>query len=284
MPRMKVDITDQDLEELEEAEYDEGGQYESYDGEQPPVGTELSGYIKKVWWTYSQNDDDMLKILFIADGNEGEEEEFEGCPIWENYSLISTMKFKWAPFLDALGLTIRDVIKKTHVEEEEDGRNGQPVIKIGTWVPGSDESYCRVVTDRHKFDGNWQTDVGTWLPYEDEDGEPEPEPEPEPARPTGRSSRSRSSAAATGTAPRSGRRTSKPESEEPQDDEAAQGGGPQDGEGSEESGEGRGRTGGRARAGRPSRTPGGARGAKPAAGRRGGRRGSAGGGDNEPPF
>lgn len=277
MPRMKVDLDEDAIRDLEEAEYEEGGSFEKYDGEQPPVGTELYGFVKRIWWTYSQNDDDMLKILWVADGNEGEEAEFNGCPIWENYSLISTMKFKWAPFLDVLGLTIRDVIRKTHVEAEEDGNNGQPIIKIGTWEPGSDESYCRVITDRHKFDGNWQTDVGTWLPYEDDEEEPEPEPESDP--PPARSSRSRSSAAGAATAPRSGRRTRRAEPEEPEDGADAA-----DDEGGEEAFEAATPARGRARAGRASRAPGGARAAKPAAGRRGTRRGAAADDSGEPPF
>lgn len=276
MPRMKVDLDEDAIRDLEEAEYEEGGSFEKYNGEQPPVGTELYGFVKRIWWTYSQNDDDMLKILWVADGNEGEEAEFNGCPIWENYSLISTMKFKWAPFLDVLGLTIRDVIRKTHVEAEEEGNNGQPIIKIGTWEPGSDESYCRVITDHHKHEGNWQTDVGTWLPYEDEE-EPEPEPEPDP--PPARSSRSRSSAAGAATAPRSGRRTRRAEPEEPEDGADAA-----DDEGGEEASEAATPARGRARAGRASRAPGGARAAKPAAGRRGTRRGAAADDSGEPPF
>lgn len=282
MPRMKVDISDRDLQELEEAEYEEG-QYESYDGEQPPVGTELSGFIKKMWWTYSQNDDDMLKILFVADGNDGEESEFEGCPIWENYALISTMKFKWAPFLDAIGLSIRDVIKKTHVEEEEDGNNGQPILKIGTWQPGSDASYCRVVTARHKYDGDWQTDVGTWLPYEDE--EDETEPEEEPARPTRKSPRSKSSADGAATSSRSGRRTPRRGREADEVDEADAGDDEGDDvEGDEEAEKPATRAGTRRTAGRASRAPGGTRGAKPATGRRGGRKSSGGDDDEEVPF
>jgi hypothetical protein len=208
---MKVDISDRALEDLEEAEYQEDSQYESYDGDQPPVGTELAGFIKKIWWTYSSNDDDMLKILFIADGNEGEEEEFNGCPIWENYSLIPTMKFKWAPFLDALGLSIRDVIKKTFVEGEEEN-NGQPIQKIGTWVPGSDESYCRIITGRHKYGEDWQIDVKVWLPYEDA----EPEPEPEPARP----SRARGGRPTAAGQKATGRTRRKAEAENPGDQDA----------------------------------------------------------------
>lgn len=274
---MKVDLDEDAIRDLEEAEYEDGGSFEKYEGEQPPVGTELFGYIKKIWWTYSQHDDDMLKILWVADGNEGDEEEFNGCPIWENYALISTMKFKWGPFLDVIGLSIRDVIKKTHVEEEEDGNNGQPIIKIGTWEPGSDESYCRVITDRHKFGDNWQTDVGTWLPYEDEE-ESEPEPEPDPPA---RSRSSRSSAAGAGSARRSGGRTRREAETADETDAGDDEGG---GEGSEEASETATPARGRARGGRASRAPGGARAAKPAATRRGGRRGAAADDSGEPPF
>jgi hypothetical protein len=159
----------------------------------------------------------MLKILFVAEGNEGDEAEYDGLPVWENYSLIPTMKFKWAPFLDCLGLTIRDVMKKTFVEDEEDGTRGQPITKIGnSWKPNTDEAWCSIVTGHHKYQGEWQTDVDVWMPYEDE----EPEPEPEPARPTrARGTPGRAKASADGQkATGSKRRKAEAEAEEPEDE------------------------------------------------------------------
>ncbi len=188
MPKLKVGDDELPIDELEEAE--EGGErsFEPYDGEQPPVGTKLNGYVKKVWWTYTAEKPDgtggdpMLKVLVIADENDGEEEEFNGCPIWENLTLTAAVKFRWAPMLRCFGLTIRDVKNKTIVSKDDEN-NGAPVEKIGSWEPGeeSDAAWFTMVTDRHKFNGSWQTDVGTWLPFQEEaDEEPEPEPEPEP--------------------------------------------------------------------------------------------------------
>jgi hypothetical protein len=213
MPKLKVDDNEMNVKELEDAEFNEdgGGQYEDYDGEQPPKGTLLGGYLKKVWWTYTQErevngetvgGDPMLKVLFVASENTGEEDEFNGCPVWDNIPLTPGAKFKWAPLFRVLGLTIRDVKTKTFVAEDDDNV-GAPVEKIGEWQPGeeSDSAWLRIVTGRHKFNGSWQTDPDKWLDYEEpEEDEPEEEPEEEPAKPA-RGGRRAKPAAETKAAP-----------------------------------------------------------------------------------
>jgi len=198
MPRLKISDNELPIDELEEAEYSED-EYEDYDGEDPPKGTILWGYIKKMWWTYTQNEDPMIKVLFIAAENPGDLAEYDGCPIWENAALTAAAKFKWAPLLRVLGLTIRDVKTKTVVASQDDeSMNGAaPIEKIASWGgPGvdSDDAYLRVVIGRERYNGEWQTRIGKWLEWEepgeepeepDEPDEPEPEPEPEKA-PRGR--------------------------------------------------------------------------------------------------
>jgi hypothetical protein len=202
VPRLKPEDTDFDLDELEEAEYSEG-QFTSYDGEIPPNGTIVPGNIKKVWWTRTQNDDPMLKVLFEADETA---DEYEGLPVWENMALTAGAKFKWAPFLNFFGITLREVKTKTFVENDDDANMGAPVTKIGTWEPDSDDSYCRIVISRERYQGEWQPHVKEWLPY-DSDGEPEEdepedeieEPEP-PARGRGRTARAKAPAASASKA------------------------------------------------------------------------------------
>lgn len=219
MPRLKVEDDELDIEALEEAEYTEGD-YESYSGERPPKGTILAGFVKKMWWTYTTNDDPMFKILFVADGNEGDEEEYEGCPIWENAALIPTAKFKWAPFMETFGITLKDVKTKLYVGPEDDPGKGAPIEKIGTWKPGSDDSYCRVLVDQERYNNEWQARIGKWLDYEPGEEEEEPEePEP-PARPTkgrGTSGRAKAGSTTQKAAPARGRRA-KPEPQEEPDE------------------------------------------------------------------
>jgi chemotaxis protein histidine kinase CheA len=185
MPKLRKEDTDDiDVDELESAEYNEE-QYSSYGGEVPPADTILRAYIKNMWYTRTNPKpgkkfgNPMLKVLLIADENEEELEEYNGLPLWENMSLTPGAKFKWAPFLSHFGLTIRDVKSKIVVAEDDDSQ-GAPIQKIASLVPGSDESWCRVITSRESYDGKMQAHVRSWLPY-DEDEQPEEVEEEEEA-------------------------------------------------------------------------------------------------------
>lgn len=178
MPKLKVMDDELDIDELEEAEYTEGD-FESYEGEQPPKNTVLSGFVKKIWWCMTSNEDRMFKVLWVADGNTGDEEQYDGLPIWENLALITSAKFKWKPFIDQMGFTLRDIKTKLFVAADDDNI-GAPITKIGSWEPGSDESYCRVVTSRERYDGEWRTHVGKWLDWEEPEADDEDEADEEP--------------------------------------------------------------------------------------------------------
>ena len=184
MPKLKITDDELDVNDLEDAEY-EDRDFETYDGEQPPKGTVLRGYIKNVWYTFTKNDDPMLKVLFIADGNEGDEEQYNGLPVWENLALIRSVKFRWQPFFDTFGLSIRLVKTKTIIAEEDESQ-GAPIQKIGTWKPGED-ARCKIITGREKYGENWNTKIGKWLsdeePEDPEEDEFEEEEEEEPAPP-----------------------------------------------------------------------------------------------------
>lgn len=178
IPRLrKEDTADINVDELEAAEYSEQT-YASYGGEIPPNDTILTAYVKAIWWTRTGGGSPMLKVLVIADDNEGELEEYNGLPSWENMGLSAGAKFKWAPFFSHFGFTIRDVKNKIVLASDEDDNIGAPISKIGDFVPGSDESWCRIITSREKYNGAWQAHVQSWLPYEDEEPE-ETEDEPE---------------------------------------------------------------------------------------------------------
>jgi hypothetical protein len=204
----KEDTEDLNVEELDAVEYSDE-QFDSYDGEVPPKDLELTGFVRKMWWTRSGAGDPMLKVLWVAAENDGDNDEYNGCPFWLNAALIGAAKFRWAPFLDNFGITLKQVKNNTDVQDKDD-QNGAPINKIANWRPGeeNDEAWCRIITDRERYQGEWQPKVKTWLPYDadeadeepaddeetddeydeedEDDSEPEPEPEPEPARGRGR--------------------------------------------------------------------------------------------------
>lgn len=175
MPRLRVDDDELDVDELEEAEYEESS-YEPYKGKQPPKGTVLYGYLKKVWWTYNSNDVRMLTVIFEATAESG---KYKGLGVWDRLTLNPASKFRWAPFLEATGITLSD-IKNKMIVEKQDENQGRPVKKIGTFVVGDEEkSAVRIITGRELFREEWQTKADKWLPWADPDDDDEEEEEEE---------------------------------------------------------------------------------------------------------
>jgi hypothetical protein len=175
-PKIKVADDELDVNELEEAEYSDQD-FASYDGEIPPADTILTARLDKMWWTMTKNDDRMLKVLIIADENTGDLEEYNGLPMWENMALTPGAKFRWAPMMEQFGFTIRDIKTKLYVESEDHPQFGAPIERVGTFEPGSDAAWCRVITKRERYDGEWRAHVARWLDYEAEAEEEEEEPE-----------------------------------------------------------------------------------------------------------
>lgn len=189
MPKLKPTDVDFDIDELEEAEYNED--FQPYGGGIPPNKTILTAYVKSMWWTRTQADDPMLKILVVAEGNEDDEEEFNGLPIWENMALTKGAKFKWKPFLDHFGLSLK-TLKTSIVVAPDDDQFGAPIQKIGKWQPGeeSDAAWCRILTGRDRYNEEWRATIAKWLELEEvedvedeEDEEDVEDEEEEPAPP-----------------------------------------------------------------------------------------------------
>lgn len=175
---MKVEDEDLNVKELEEAEYEEG-QFQKYDGEIPPTGTMLNMRVTAMWWTYTAQDGDaMLKVLSVAEDNPGSLSEYDGLPCWDNMALTAAAKFKWAPFLDHFGLTIRQVKTQLFVADDDD-RNGAPIEKIAKWQVGSDAAQFVGVINKERYQGKWQAHINEWL---DADTELEADEEEEKSR------------------------------------------------------------------------------------------------------
>lgn len=179
MPKLRID-DDELPDDLDDVEYDrERRDYEKYEGEQPPKDTFLNGYVKNVWWTETNSGARMLKVLWIADGNTGETEEYNGLDVWENLALTGPAKFKWGPFFEYFGLTIRMLKTQSIYNDDDEGDLGVPITRIGKkFIPGPD---CRVaiITTREKYNGKWQTHAAEWLDEEELDEDEELEDDEE---------------------------------------------------------------------------------------------------------
>jgi hypothetical protein len=183
MPKLKRDeVADLDVKVLDEQEYTEGD-FDTYEGEIPPANTELTGYVSKLWWCRTAEKDDgsgldpMIKVLWVAADNEGDLEDFNGLPIWENLVLVPSAKFRWAPFLDVHGITLKAIKTSTYVGEEDDERiGGAPIEKIGDFEPGeeSDAAWSRLITKRRFWNDEWRAEAKSWMAWADGEGEAHP--------------------------------------------------------------------------------------------------------------
>jgi hypothetical protein len=183
--------------------------FDTYDGEQPPGGTALLANVKKMWWTYSSDDTAMIAVLMIAEGNNHGKEEYDGLPIWEYLVFKTSAAFKYGPFLEVTGITLKDIKTKMKVDDEDE-KQGAPILAIGSFKPDTDDSVIGVITKRERYNGEWQTKAGKYLSADEiEDMEDDDEPEEKP-----RGRRSASKAKAT---PKGARSRSKPA--EPDDDD-----------------------------------------------------------------
>jgi hypothetical protein len=177
--KLKLGKDEFDPDELD-VEWNDDDDFETYDGEQPPTGTVLRGYVKKLWWTYTSAEVPMVKVLWQASGNVGDLEEYNGLPVWENLVFTPKAAFKYGPFLQVAGVTLNDVHTKTYIADDDDSI-GAPIEKIGKFVPG-EKAEMGVIIKRRKYQGNWQVNAGKFIEqpdeYDDDDEDDEPAEEP----------------------------------------------------------------------------------------------------------
>jgi hypothetical protein len=224
MVRMKLKDDEFDTDELD-VEY-EGPQFERYTGEIPKNNTILTFRVTKAWWLINENDESQMKLLAVAEGNDGELKEYNGLPMWETLTWTPKNARRYQPFLMNFGLTVKDIKNKMDVEAEDDNI-GTPINSIAGWEPGSDDALCRVVVKRDYWNEEWRAKVqwDGWLEFDPDlyvepgDEEEDEDEDEEPARPTrGRAAKSRRSDGQTRQTPRS-RRAAKTEPEEEEDEE-----------------------------------------------------------------
>jgi hypothetical protein len=220
MVRMKLTKDEFDVDELD-IEY-EGPQFERYTGEIPKNNTILTFRVTKAWWLLNDDNESQMKLLMIAEGNDGQLKEYNGLPIWETLTWTPKNARRYQPFLMNFGLTVKDVMNKMDVEAEDDNI-GTPINSIARWEPGSDDALCQIVVKRDYWNEEWRAKVqwDGWLEF-DPDLYVEPgddEEDEEPARPTrGRTRSAKSAASSKRGAATTSRRRPEPESDEDDED------------------------------------------------------------------
>lgn len=165
MPKMKWgDDFDEDALDDEEYDPDSEGGFEPYDGPIPPKDKILKGEIKKVWALMSGSGNPMFKVIFEAKGNTGELAEYNGLPIWDNVVWVPQNKWRWQPWLEAVGIPNAATVKRATVTATDDDNVGSPVMKVGK-VSFANPVPVRVLTGKpDSYNDEPKATVGKWLP------------------------------------------------------------------------------------------------------------------------
>lgn len=191
--------------------------YGDYEGEQPPTGTVLRGGIKKMWWTFTSNEDPMIKALWVADGNTGKLAEYNGLTVWDNIVFTPKAAFRYGPFLQVLGLTLKQVKTMLYVADEDDNI-GAPIERIAKVAPGTESTECGVVTKRRKYNGEWSVNIAKYIEQPDADDDDDDDDEEEAPRQTRGSRKAADKPASKPAAKRRSRPEPEPAEDEDEDD------------------------------------------------------------------
>jgi hypothetical protein len=153
-----------------------------YSGPQPRSGT-YRFVIKSMKQGVSSNNNPMITITSILDGSwMPNHKEYDGFPLWDRLPVMDSTKGRVANFLDAIGATGEDLMRKTIVDE-----NGY-ITKLGD-VGDPAGIMCYITIKRDKPTKQYpepgmSVDFNGYIPLEDDadadgaagtaDGEDEP--------------------------------------------------------------------------------------------------------------
>jgi pyruvate/2-oxoglutarate dehydrogenase complex dihydrolipoamide acyltransferase (E2) component len=202
----------------------EGPQFERYTGEIPRSGTILTARVTKGWFLFNDDGDSQIKVIAVAEQNNGSTEEFNGLPTWETMTFKDSSKSRYLAFLSNFGLTVRDVKRKLFVKVDDD-RIGTPIEKIGDWEIGSDDALCRIIIKRdNNLQGELRSNIDWdgWLPYDEAEAdadEPDDDDDEEEAAPPPRRGARRTAAATPASRPAARRRAAEPEPDDDEDED-----------------------------------------------------------------
>lgn len=118
------DLTADDIDNVEESE-----EFIPYSGEVPPRGL----YRFKLRWIrtdVSSNGNDMFFLLAVLDGSwKPNHKQFDGYPMFDHIALTKASAPRMRAFVDALGVSSKDVINSTVTQKDD--RGNEVVQKIG---------------------------------------------------------------------------------------------------------------------------------------------------------
>jgi len=160
MPRASWGIEAADVDD-----FDRDSQFKPYAGPPVPVGQVYLWTIKVLKYAArTKEKNPQLRVgLELVPRDGYDEEDYEGYFIMAFLTVTKKTDWKYVPFLDAIGVTGKEFATRTMYDE--DGN----VQRIGSWKNDKDTlvlADLRIGEDQH---GEPKKEIGTFMPYEDED-------------------------------------------------------------------------------------------------------------------
>lgn len=101
-----------------------GGQ--KYIGDLPPSNKKLVGIIRRMHLTTSKGNDPVIKVLYECTAG-----PYDKFVVWDNVTLNNAARFKWQPLIDAIGVTVDDLITTIKIVKDDDSEVGKRIVSIG---------------------------------------------------------------------------------------------------------------------------------------------------------
>lgn len=160
--RWGIDASDVD-------DFDRSSQFTPYRGPQPPTGRVFDFAIKNLKYVAATKESvPQLRVGLELDPHPRRKDEakYGGYFIMAFLDISDSMKWKYVPFLDAIGVSGSDFAKRTIIDE--DGN----IKKIGKWK-NSGEELISVQLKENTYKGKTTIQTGWMGPCLDDDEESE---------------------------------------------------------------------------------------------------------------
>lgn len=160
MPKANWGIDASDVDD-----FDRNSIYKPYTGPVPPDGVYLFNIKKLQFIAASKSKLPQLRVgleLISRDDDDFDDEKYVGFFIMDFLHISDKTKFRYVPFLDAIGVSGRDFTKRTITKE--DGT----ITRIGQWHNSDEEYvYAQLVTGEDQ-NGSPKKEIRVYMPYEEE--------------------------------------------------------------------------------------------------------------------
>lgn len=160
MPKANWGIDASDVDD-----FDRDSIYKPYTGPIPPDAVYLFQLKKLQFIAGSKSKLPQLRVgleLVPRDDEDYDDDKYAGYFIMDFLHISEKTKFRYVPFLDAIGVSGRDFTRRTI--HKEDGT----VTRIGQWSMSDEEYiYAQLVTGEDQ-NGGPKKEIRVYMPYEDE--------------------------------------------------------------------------------------------------------------------